>query len=78
LPTNASFPGFHHKLVWFDRLRDWLAKLDDWPLAAVPAGDASDHTPRECPRAGRGAAKGAISRGPARGTGVARGRRGDG
>ena len=21
---NASFPGFQHKLVWFERLRDWL------------------------------------------------------
>jgi TDG/mug DNA glycosylase family protein len=24
---NASFPGFQHKLVWFERLRDWLADI---------------------------------------------------
>lgn len=23
---NASFPGFSHKLVWFERLRDWMAR----------------------------------------------------
>jgi TDG/mug DNA glycosylase family protein len=24
---NASFPGFQSKLVWFEALRDWLAKM---------------------------------------------------
>ena len=24
---NASFPGFQHKLVWFEKLRDWLAEV---------------------------------------------------
>jgi TDG/mug DNA glycosylase family protein len=25
---NASFPGFHHKLVWFERLREFVERLE--------------------------------------------------
>lgn len=25
---NASFPGFAHKLVWFERLRDYLGRIE--------------------------------------------------
>jgi TDG/mug DNA glycosylase family protein len=41
---NASFPGFKHKLVWYEALRDWLSAPD------TPASRRA-HTPAPSARA---------------------------
>ena len=36
---NASFPGFAHKLVWFEALRDWLASAARRLTCSPPSAD---------------------------------------